>query len=222
MSWMDIVVVIILALMGFLGHRKGFTVTIMHIAGWVISAIIAIKYYPVVSTYLINNTDIYTTILGFINDKLTTIGQIPLDGTTFNLSDFIKMPGMVNDLVSQLDFSSKDMVSLTVGEATTKILLDLVSIVLIFAAMKALLITITLILDRLANLPVLKQLNQVGGLVLGIIKGLILVWVLLALLVPILGVTENEMLINSLEKSVLTEYLYKHNIIFNIVKSYIN
>ena len=53
MSWMDIVAVIIIVIMSILGYRKGFTVTVMHIFSWVISGLIAVKFYPVVSTYLI-------------------------------------------------------------------------------------------------------------------------------------------------------------------------
>jgi len=217
---MDIFTIIVIIIMSILGYKKGFTVTVMHIVSWVVAGILAVKFYPVVSTYFINNTKVYQKILTFINEKMTTIAEIAVDGTNFNISDFIKLPKVVNDMVKGLDFSSKEIVSATVGEAISKILLDVVSIIAIFVVVKLVLFVLTIILDRIADLPILKQLNNIGGLALGGLKGLILIFILLALLVPIIGITENELLISSLEKSTVTKYLYDNNIVFKIINSY--
>ena len=74
-------------------------------------------------------------------------------------------------------------------------------------------------MDVTARVPVLKQFNKTGGLVFGILKGILVLYVVFALLTPLIPLMKpSNPLISGLEQSVFTVNFYKYNLIIPWIK----
>lgn len=218
MNWMDMVVVAIFIIAGLEGYAKGFIRSFISTTSWVISAICAIKFYPMVSYYFVSNTPIYSKINEVINDKVTVVSNINMGEASFDISSIMKLPEVVDKLLISPELSTESIVGNSLSEVISKLLLDIISIVLIILAVKIILLVLSTILDNFAKLPVLKQMNRFSGLLFGFAKGGIIIFIILAVCVPIISLIENDFIFNSLQNSTMTKYLYDHNLLLLLFK----
>lgn len=221
MNWMDIGAVIILAATSIEGYMKGLIISFISMVGWVVATIVSMNFYPVVANYLIEKTVIYTKIVTAINNKVTVASNIGESNQVPDLSSYIKLPKILDHFIIQPDSNTTPFIGSTVGDIAAKLMIDIISMVLIFIVVKILLMVIAHVLDKFSKLPVLNQLNRFSGLLFGIAKGCIIVFVLLAVLVPIIGITQSSFIIRGLESSTFVEYLYDNNLILTFIKGYL-
>ena len=76
-------------------------------------------------------------------------------------------------------------------------------------------------IGKVADLPILKQIDQLLGSGIGFIKGFISIFIILAIMVPVMNMMQNDFLVKSLKTAPLTEYCYDHNILLIAVKDYL-
>lgn len=214
MNWMDIAVAAIIIITCIEGYVKGLVISIITLGSWIVAGIISMKFYPVAADYIIANTAIYSKINEAVNNKTTV--AIGANAGSVDLS-FIRLPAILNDMIITNTFTDN-----TVGDMIAKLIIDISSIILIFFIVKIVLFMVGLILDKFMKLPFLNQLNRLGGLVFGFFKGGIIVCILFALLIPIIGMTQNQFIVEGLESSVISWYLYDNNIILSIIKGYLH
>ena len=75
---------------------------------------------------------------------------------------------------------------------------------------------ITIIMDIVSKLPVIKQANRLGGIIYGTFKGLLIVYTILAvvyLISPLITLP----IIETMDKSIVTRKMYNNNIILKIL-----
>ena len=65
--------------------------------------------------------------------------------------------------------------------------------------------------------PILKQFNEVGGIIYGIVKALLIVYVILAIVFFVVYITGNTAVSEAISGSYITKFFYEHNLILNIV-----
>ena len=68
-------------------------------------------------------------------------------------------------------------------------------------------------MDFVANLPILKQFNEIGGIIYGIVRGALIVCVCVLLIGVYTKMKPESTLNNNIQNSYLTKIIYK-----NIVK----
>ncbi len=215
MNWMDIAVAAIIIITCIEGYVKGLVISIVSVGSWIVAGILSMKFYPVAADYIIANTTLYARINEAVNRQTSSTISADVANSALDLSS-IKLPIILNDMIATHTYTDN-----TVGDMVAKLMIDISSIILIFFIVKVLLFIIALILDKFMKLPFLNQLNRLGGLTFGFFKGGIIVCVLLALLIPIIGMTHNQFIVDGLDSSVVSGYLYDNNIILSIIKGYL-
>ena len=70
--------------------------------------------------------------------------------------------------------------------------------------------------DLIAKLPILKQFNKLGGTIFGALKGLLIVYVILAV-VYLISPLLKENATKSIDETILTKAMYNNNIITKII-----
>ena len=96
-------------------------------------------------------------------------------------------------------------------------LINILVIVGLFIVTRLLLIILVLISDLITSIPIIKQFNQLGGILYGTIRGLLLIYVVLSIVFLIVSITANNNIITVIESSIITELMYKNNILLNII-----
>lgn len=200
----DIAVIAIMALCTFIGYKQGLVKSAIKILSFFIAIIVALVLYKPVSSIIINKTPIDDNIKNIMIEKITPEG-ISTDQEV-----------EVQDNIGLKIIDSATNTIEGIADAFTVKLIETITLLLIYIIVKIGLKFVTALTDLITKLPLLKQINKVGGTIYGIIKGVVLVYTILAvvyLIAPLLNKTISE----NIDKSIITKTLYNNNIILNII-----
>ena len=200
----DIIIVAIIALSAFIGYKQGLVKVAIKIASFFIAIIIALILYKPVSNIIINNTQIDDNIQNSIIEKITPEGLTKEDKVTSEVNLTTKIVDTTNNSIENI-----------ANQFTVK-LIEIVVLLLIYIIAKIILKFITALADLIAKLPILKQFNETGGLIYGLIKGTVIVFIVLGILLlcePLIGTTVSDIL----QTSIIAKIIYNNNILINII-----
>lgn len=199
----DIIVIGIIALSAFIGYKQGLVKVAIKMVSFLIAIIVAFALFKPASNFIINNTQIDDNLESTIVEKITPEGLTKEDKVTNELNITTKIVDTTNNSIENI------------ANTFTVKLIEIVVFLLIFIIVKIILKFITALADAIAKLPILKQFNEMGGLIYGIIKGIIIVFLILAILLlcePLIGIGIK----NIIETSIITKIIYNNNILLNI------
>lgn len=228
MNWVDISVIIILAISSITGFYQGFVLSVFNLAGVILSYIIARLYYPLIAQFILNNQNLYEKIRGFVDrgiysifeDKLNTFEPSPmLEGLRLPkpLIDNISKSPQLNTYVSEFS----DAMLNTMSEALTRIFIDVISLIIAFIIVRIGMIVILRFLNIFTELPLIKQFNKLLGFSFGFIKGLLIILIIFAILTPIISISPEGFLSKGVFESNIGYYLYHNNILLKYLKDII-
>jgi len=233
MNTADILIISVIAFMCLLGFYKGLIRMLFGLLGYLIAAIAAKMYYPVVSAYLSENTEILEKIRSGVFSRLENyanahpemlqgdgnIGAIPNMGIGFpkTIEEMILNSEVIKD-------HAGETVSNMVGgfaEAFAKLAVDAISILLIFIAAKIVVALIAWILDKLFSLPVIRSFKKAGGLLIGLVEGIIIVYLLAILMIPISSSFPESYIVTQMQTSKYAIFFFDNNLLLQAVYTFI-
>ncbi|QEK13511.1 CvpA family protein [Crassaminicella thermophila] len=228
MSWMDVLIIVILVINIIKGWNNGLILSFFHMTSFILAGVAAKMYYPVVSKYIMENSIIFLKVQELIGERFKTIinRQAVAEGILENRNIFevLKFPKVVesflmkSDSVKEAGIRAIDGVHSYLSDIIARMFIDFISILIIFFVVKILLFIIGHILNGISKLPVLKQFNHLGGFVFGLLKGLFIVFIFLAVITPFTTMMDTNVFVEGLESSVIAKILYNNNPIIGILK----
>jgi len=173
--------------------------------------VVTLVFYRPVSNIIINNTEFDENIEKVIIENGTKNIEESNEEENQNFLD--NMQEYVDNTVTQ---AQNEIVENAAKQISVR-LINIVVIVGLFIITRLALIVLVFISDLITNLPIIKQFNELGGVIYGIIRGLALIYVLLAIVFLIVSTTANNSILTTIESSIITEFMYKNNILLNII-----
>lgn len=215
--FLDIIVIALILLSTFLGYKKGLIGVAFKIVSFIIAIIITLILYKPVANIIIEHTTWDETIENTIYEKLS--GTKIEEGEKID-KDQTDLPGVVvnyiNDGIETTVKQAQENISQIIAKNLTQSIIQILTMLIIFTITRLILLFAKVILEAVAELPVVKQFNEMGGILYGILRGIILIFVLLAIASFILPMINQTILLECIEHSILTKFLYNHNIILRI------
>ena len=220
MNWTDLIVFAIIVLFAIIGLKRGFFITIIKIASFFVSVLIAIKLYPVLSK-VFQKTAVYLKIkASILNTLLMKKQELTAGGGTEQASesliDSLPLPEFLKSIIDKGAASAAQgyaELADNVSSQLANLVCDIVSVIVLFAAAMIAFVILKFIFKGIAKLPVFKQLDKIGGLALGAVEGLLYVYILLAVLMLFHSNPKFEKVFNSVENSLVAGSLYENNFI---------
>ena len=200
----DIILVLIVALSAFLGYKKGLVELGAKLFAGIIAIVITLIIYKPIGNIVIKNTSIDEKIENTILEKTTNV----IDENS-KISDNKYIQDASDNAVSQV----KEEV---LPEQARNIAVNVVYVataLILFIVSKIVLSIVISLANAIASLPILKQFNEVGGLLYGLVRGAIISLVLILVIGTIAKLNPN----GSLSKNVESTYLLKE-VYDNVVK----
>ena len=161
---------------------------VFNICAFIIALVVALILYKPVSNIVIKNTNIYgkirETIVNNNNEEEQSIVKDVQNKTKEQLADVISIKA-VNIIVA----------------------------IVLFIIARIVVILLKTVLEGIAELPIIKQFNQIGGIGYGILKGFLLIYILVTLLFFVNAIVGNNKVSAVVEESFITKVLYENNII---------
>lgn len=209
---LDIILIAIIALSTFLAYKKGLVKVAVKLCAFLIAVIITLLLYKPVSNIIIDNTQLDEKIENLIIENGTK--EIKENDENSNNKNFISyMQKYIDDTVTN---TQNDVIE-NIAEIVSIKVINILVIIGLFLVTRIALILLTLISDIITNLPIIKQFNKLGGIIYGLIRGLILVYVILAIVFFIVSMTANNSVVELINSSILTRFMYANNILLNII-----
>lgn len=212
----DLILIALIALSTFLGYKKGLIGVAFKILSFIIAIVITLILYRPIANYIVNNTSISQTIENTIVEKLGTAevkdGKIEKENT--DLPNVIV--NYINEQITSTVNSTKDTVVKTVAKELTIQSINLIVMVAIFIITRLLLLFAKAVLEAVSELPIIKQFNEAGGIIYGIARGILLIYIILAIISLILPMIDKTGILNLINSSILTKILYNNNLILMI------
>ena len=94
---------------------------------------------------------------------------------------------------------------------------NIIVLLAIFIIVRAVLVLLTFVSDAITSLPLIKQCNEVGGVIYGIIKAFLIVYIILAIVFLIVLVSGNSTISDMISSSHITKFFYENNLLLKII-----
>lgn len=207
---LDIIIIAILLISVVLGYKKGLINVAFNLCAFIIALIITLVLYRPITNFVIDNTEFDDKIESVIIEKGITNGEENTieDGT---LNKYIE-----EYVMKSVDNTKNEIVKSTATIIAEKIIGTVVMIAL-FIVIRILLIFAKAIINGIANLPIIKQFNELGGLLYGILRGIVIVYGILTIMFIVISMNNNGVFANAIDTSIVSRILYENNIILNII-----
>ena len=206
--WMDIVVALIFVISTAAGFRRGFLHTFLHTLGWVLSIALSFVCYTAVEGFLRANTNLY----GILYDK---IAQRTAEQGSYAASSFTAgMPSILQDFIDSI----KNSVAAAIASGVSDYLFKIICFLSVAIVIRFIFLLLCSLISKKHNDGLLGFIDGIFGLLAGAVKGLLLIFLLLAFLVPIISLFPGDSLITTLESSKIAGVLYDNNYLLLFLK----
>ena len=195
----DIIVVLFILLSVFLGYKKGLVALGIHLVAFIVALVIAFVLYRPIGALIINNTNIDENLQETIETKLEETINTE-NGETSGIS-----------IIGEVQTEAVSETAKTLSEN----IIYGATIVVLFIILRIALVFITIITNWIAELPILKQVNKTGGIVYGLLRGLIIVYLILLIINLIVSLNPQNAINQVVSETYLTKLMMEYNV-FNL------
>ena len=208
----DIIILAIIVLCVIVGYIKGLTGALIKILSFVLSIVIAFILFIPISNLIINNTQIDENIAQSIREMII--------GNNNDTQIEENMPSTITDYIGEkvesVADSAKDTVADTTAREVSITIVKAGTWILLFIIARILLILLKFVTSLIAKLPVIKQCDKLGGIIYGFIEGLVIVYVVLAI-ISFVSPMMNGSLADLIDNSYLGSAMYNNNLLLKII-----
>ena len=191
----DLIIVAIILLSTFLAYRKGLITLSIQLVAVVISILATLILYKPISNLIVNVTSIDETIQNAILEEANDIMSNDENGS--------------NQIVESIQ---NNMLPETARTISINIIQGVV-ILILYVGIRIALRFVTALANLVSKLPILNQFNKLGGIIYGILRGLLIVYIVL-LLINLSGEIEPENQVYTLvEDSYLGKMMNENNVL---------
>lgn len=227
MNTLDIIVIAVVGISALVGTVKGLIKTVFGLTSVIIAVILTLMFTPVVSGYLIENTSFDEMISEKAIELLNISEHMNVDiADTSKVSDTInglELPGNITE--SMIDNLTPQIVGVLdvsnvvdyIGSSIASMAVNALVFLTVFIVISILLNAIVTLLDLISQLPVLDQMNHIGGFGVGLVLGVIVVWIGLLGLSFVISIQATTELSDLIESSILTRLFYYNNPLQNFI-----
>lgn len=201
MNWIDYAIIAILVLGVISGLRRGFVKSLSSIICLVASIMVAKTYYKILTLFLVENTSVEEKITSFLSEKAFVKNMLLApsgESAVFSIS---------NNFTSDLN------------SFVTVLIINAMSVLIIFLAVRFILGIAEGFLVGVVEMPGLREVNSIGGAVIGLAKNVIVIMLIFTIITPMSAIKSLSSISSGIEASTLAKYFYTYNFILGWIWS---
>lgn len=206
----DLIIVGVMLLCIVIGYIRGLTGALIKILSFILAIIIAFILFIPISNLIIHNTKIDENLEQSIRTMIVDD----------NGEKEEKIPEAITDYIGQKVEKATDSAKEAIIENTAKevslIIVKAGTWITLFIIARILLILLKFVTSLIAKLPVIKQCDKLGGIIYGILEGLIIIYVILAI-ISFISPTVNGTLAKEINQSYIGNIMYNNNLLLRII-----
>ena len=201
----DLIVLAIIALFTFIGYKQGLVKSAIKILSFFIAIIVTFILYKPVSSIIIKNTTVDENIKNVI-----------VENVQLKEKENTEDSNLIKDTLSNKIIAGTNNTVEEVADSFTVKIIEIGVMILLYIITRIVLRFISALTELITNLPILKQINEAGGFVYGLLKGIFIVCVILAVIYLISPVVKPNTF-DVINETILTKLIYNNNILLTLI-----
>ncbi len=229
MNLADIGVLSVIIGFGLIGLRTGLILSIFKIASYFLSVFLSIKLYPHFSKIIADSALFYNINNAILNNLLLQraeaikqAGEQAKQATVDAIVNKLPLPEFLKTYIvshipetSELIDINKAMEAISVQ--ITNIIISIISLVILYIAIRIALVIAKHILEGITQLPIIKQFNKLGGFIFGAVEGLLTVYIIFAVIMLFNSSPTFLKVYEIINQSMFAKYFFENNFIINFM-----
>lgn len=208
---LDAIIIAIIILNIFMCYRKGLVKLAVGLIAVLLAIVLSLILYKPISNAIIENTEIDEKIENIIIENFSAETDENAEVRYVGIIDYLEK--YVDDAINK---TQNEIVYATAKTMAVRII-NIAVILLIFLVTRIALMLLTVVSDIITSLPILKQFNNVGGILYGAVRALLIVYVILAIVFFVVYISGNTTISELISSSFITKFFYEHNFVLNII-----
>lgn len=224
MEWNIVIIIALLIIAGLagLGYKRGLVEAIWHLVSFFVIIGLTIVISPYVAKFAKSNETIYNL---FYSTVETTVHVPAKSGE--DIDNFIKgfaLPDNVTNFIvnrAQKYYGDAENLQQSFAESVysklTDVILTSLAFVITFGLVALLAYMAFKLLDLASKMPVVHAANKLGGIAIGAIEGIAIVWIICGF-IPLISTSNlGQYIIECIHANKFLTFLYEHNMLSEIM-----
>lgn len=228
MNWVLIITLLILVGYAIKGHHDGFIKTVFSIFSVIVAIVITIIIAPIVSKELQKNDSIMKILTKQVAKTISIDEKNISKIDAIEIIEKLVLPKSIKE--DLIENNNPEMYqSLFVNDFSEYISSYLAVIIInattffgVFLIVWIALIILSYILDLISKLPVINGLNKTAGLLVGVIHGLIVIWIICIFLTAISSTPFGRMIFGYINDNEWLGIIYNNNLLLKVITDLAN
>lgn len=232
MNWLVIVVLLVLIAYTVRGYRRGMLRVLYSLLGLIVTILFVAWSTPYISKFIRENTRIYQRIEEKCEEQVREKTQEDISNKTREDANILEeygitLPEALEDTLFQKVQEGSDNILESTGAYTAmaqrlaEFAVDGIAFFVALIICAILLHFVGRAIDIVSKIPVLKGINQILGLVAGLLQGLIVVWIFCYFITAIQAFPSGQHLMTLVRSSRLLSILYNNNMVVYVVSIFL-
>lgn len=218
---LDIIVILLVLISGFVGIKKGFVNVVVKAIGFVLAIILASTCYQSLANNLYENYSfgqkINESVKNFITSEESNQNTEQEYINLTNIINKFKLEDKIELKEEQENLQQGVTLSDVVAEKITGYVMNIISFLGIFIVVIIASGIVGLILSAVCLIPGLKEVNKLGGFFIEMVFTILKLWTVLGVLSLLSPMSFMNWIITQIENSILVEFLYENNLLISLL-----
>ncbi len=235
MNYIDIFALLIIFLGILIGYNQGFIKSVFNVVNIILSILIGLIFYGMVSKDITENPQIIPTVVHF-SEASEMLGGIENEKISVYEKPYNQIEILINnsDLPYPIDrlllkniknqaFADKGIETLGdyLGQTIGSMTVNYVSFVIVFSISFIIIMILISIADYVLEFPVLHSMDSVAGAIGGFVQGLLVLNVVFLAVPMVLTFLPFDELMRFVDGSSLSKFYYENNLLIKILRGVI-
>ena len=209
----DLIIGVVIILFLIIGYKKGLVFCLINLATFIVAIVLAFALCSPVAELVKNTTEIDENMKSFVISHMPGGEEIDLKANE-QLPDPIK--NAIDDSVTAINEAKEKAIDATATEITNNVL-KAICFVAIFFLVKILMWVLKLVSRIFTKIPVIEQINSLGGMIVGTLEGIIIVYVIFGVISLISPMLTNTAIVDSINDSFFGKMMYNNNVVVKYI-----
>lgn len=227
LTWLGIVVLAILAVVAYRGYKRGFIREVVSFFFVFLAIAVSWAINPYVNEFFMENTPVYEMVRESCK-RFVLSGEKDEGENTGSQTGFIEdleLPELLqkgleaNNTEEVYAYLSVETFGEYVSEALARMIINGLSFAVSYMMASVILRLGTWILNVLAGLPVLNGANKLAGGMVGLVKGVVFIWIAFLVLTVLCSTEIGRQGLSLIEKDPFLNVVYEYDIFVNFFMS---
>lgn len=210
----DLILVLVLLVFIFMGYKRGLTGSLLKLVSFAAAIVLALILYNPVANLVIENTNIDEKMAQSIIDIFSKNEENEEEEDNKGVQNTI-----INNISKEIENATEETRDSIVEQSARNssiMVIKIGSAIVIFLVAKIALVVVSFFIKGITELPIIKQVDAIGGIAYGFIEGMLIIYIVLAIISFVGVLWEGNTAVDAIEKSVIGSMLYNNNIVVKI------